>query len=60
MSFSIGGLLFFFILYSAAQFALETFKKDAWPSGTGTFPTPKFFYGPALATAVLFVLMILL
>ena len=59
MDFSIFSLLIFFVLYSAAQFALETYRSQNWPKGTGDFPTPKFFYGPALATAVLAVLMIL-
>jgi len=50
--------ILFFILLSAAQFGLETYTKK-WPEGTGKFPEPKFFYGPALATAVLLVLNIL-
>ena len=58
MSFSIAGLIIFFILLSAAQFALEKYAKG-WPQGTGAFPEPKFFYGPALATAVLLITAIL-
>lgn len=52
------GWVIFFILLSAAQFALETYKGDIWPKGTGNFPEAKFFYGPALATVVLIVLSI--
>lgn len=52
-------LVIFFAAYSGAQYALERFGGGAWPKGTGNFPDPKFFYGPALATVVLLVLTII-